>query len=56
MALPTDRRIADWLERWAAAVERGLQSGDLDPQHNLTGHAASLRIAAKAVRAGDWKK
>jgi hypothetical protein len=45
-------RIADYLESWADAIERGtlLVPGNEEARVN------QLRLAAISIRAGDWRK
>jgi hypothetical protein len=45
-------RIAEYLEAWAESIERGITVVD----GNEEARANQLRLAAKSVRAGDWRR
>lgn len=56
MFRPTDKRIADYLERRAATLEGALKPGDMDPAHCIQSRASQLRLEAANIRNGDWRK
>jgi hypothetical protein len=45
-------RIAAYLDSWAESIERGITLVD----GNEAARANQLRLAAKSVRAGDWRR
>jgi hypothetical protein len=45
-------RIAAWLESWAESIERGITVVDGNEEARVN----QLRLAAKSVRAGDWRR